>query len=239
MASPSLRVILLNSELNKPYTERLTNIPAHRDVHGKTLADYPRPSVAVDTALLTLEGSALTVLQVRRNDDTGWALPGTFLLPDERLADAVDRSLRAKAGVRGVRPRQLHVFDDPDRDDRGWVLSVAHVAVVQADRLADRRPDRTRLVPTSRPGRLPYGHGGIIARAVEDLRFRYRDVPDPDGLLGAQFTLLELRLAHEAVAGEQLQRDWFRRTMEPRLQPTGTVVAGGRGRPAELFRRAQ
>lgn len=177
------------------------------------------------------------VLQVRRNDDTGWALPGTFLHRGERLADAVDRSLREKAGVRGLRPRQLHVFEDLDRDDRGWVLSVAHIAVVQADRLGGRLPDRTRVVPTSRPGRLPYGHGGIIARAVENLCLRYRDSPDPDGLLGAEFTLLELRLAHEAVAGERLQRDWFRRTMEPRLQPTGTVVAGGRGRPAELFRR--
>jgi ADP-ribose pyrophosphatase YjhB (NUDIX family) len=179
------------------------------------------------------------VLQARREGAAGWALPGTFLHPGERLADAVDRSLRAKAGVRGVRPRQLHVFDDPARDDRGWVLSVAHVAVVRAGRLADRLPDRTRLASTERPGRLPYGHGGIIARAVDDLRLRYRDVPDPDGLLGAEFTLLELRRAHEAVAGEPLQRDWFRRTMEPRLEATGTVISGARGRPAELFRRAR
>ena len=37
----------------------------------------------------------------------------------ERLADAVKRSLREMAGVRGLRPRQLHVFDDPNRDARG------------------------------------------------------------------------------------------------------------------------
>jgi 8-oxo-dGTP diphosphatase len=195
--------------------------------------------VAVDTALLTLDeaGSELLVLQVRRNDDTGWALPGTFLHEEERLADAVDRALRTKAGVRGLRPRQLHVFDDPRRDDRGWVLSVAFLSVVRSDRIATRLPDRTRLMPTSNPGRLPYGHGGIVARAVEDLRPRYAARPDPDGLLGAEFTLRELRLAHEAVAGESLQRDWFRRTMEPQLESTGRVVAAGRGRPAELFRR--
>ena len=86
----------------------------YRDSSGRTLADYPRPSVAVDTALLTLDpGLELVVLQVRRANGAGWALPGTFLHEGERLADAVDRSLRVKAGVRGLHPRQLHVFDDP------------------------------------------------------------------------------------------------------------------------------
>ncbi|MBJ7338696.1 MAG: NUDIX hydrolase [Mycolicibacterium sp.] len=203
------------------------------------LTDFPRPSVAVDTALLTLDpsGSELLVLQVRRNDDTGWALPGTFLHPRERLADAVDRALRTKAGVRGLRPRQLHVFDDPDRDDRGWVLSVAHLAVVRSERISTRLPDRTRLMPTSHPGRLPYGHGGIIARAVDDLRPRYAAQPDPYGLLGAEFTLRQLRQAHEAVAGETLQRDRFRRVMAPQLEATERSIASGRGRPAEVFRR--
>lgn len=189
--------------------------------------------------MLTLdaEGAELLVLQVRRSGDTGWALPGTFLHPGERLADAVERSLRAKSGVRGLRPRQLHVFDDPDRDDRGWVLSVAHLAVVAPARLASRFPDRTRLMPTSRPGRLPHDHASIVARAVQDMRARYATAPDPDGLLGPTFSLRELRLAHEAVAGEPLQRDRFRRMMEPRLRPTGAIAAGTRGRPAETFRR--
>lgn len=42
---------------------------------------------------------------------------------------------------------------------------------------------------------------------------------------------------HEAIVGEKLQRDTFRRAMEPHLEPTGERVALGRGRPAELFRR--
>ncbi len=33
-------------------------------------------------------------------------------------------------------------------------------------------------------------------------RARYRDKPDPDRLLGEEFTLRELRLCHEAVAGK-------------------------------------
>lgn len=35
----------------------------YRDSSGRALADYPRPSVAVDTALLTVVDGTLSVLQ--------------------------------------------------------------------------------------------------------------------------------------------------------------------------------
>lgn len=218
------------------------NGSSYRDSSGRTLEDYPRPSVAVDTALLTLlpgetDRPVLSVLQVRRVNDRGWGLPGTFLHPGEHLIDAVDRSLRIKAGVTGLQPRQLHVFDEPDRDDRGWVLSVAHLDVIPLARLDARLQYETRLVSADRPGRLPYGHDGIIHLAVGDLRARYAAAPDPGGLLPETFTLRELRLVHEAVCGGPLQRDNFRRSVEHLLEATGEMSTGTRGRPAELFAR--
>ncbi|MEE6169189.1 MULTISPECIES: NUDIX hydrolase [unclassified Mycolicibacterium] len=211
---------------------------SRRDSHGKRLEDYPRPSVAVDTALLTIDAAqGLVVVQVRRPGGPGWALPGTFLHEGETLAVAVKRSLADKANIHGVVPRQLQVFDALGRDDRGWVLSVAHVAVVPAERLATRVVETTRLVPVNAPGRLVYDHGKIIELAVAEMRGRYQSQPDPDRLLGDEFTLRGLRLTHEAVAGEPLQRDTFRRSMEGHLEATGRTT-GGRGRPAELFRRA-
>lgn len=211
-----------------------------RDTSGRKLTDYPRPSVAVDTAVLTLDPEkGLVVLEVRRPTTAGWALPGTFIHEGETLAQAVDRSLRDKANVRGLHPRQLHVFDDPTRDDRGWVLSVAHVQVVRLDQLANRYADTTRLMPVDAPGRLPYDHADIIELAVADVRAHYVEKPDPDRLLGDEFTLREMRLVHEAIAGRPLQRDTFRRAMEPHLVATGTSSVSGRGRPAELFRRRE
>lgn len=209
-----------------------------RDAVGRSLADYPRPSVAVDTALLSPDPDrGLMVLQVRRAGTPGWALPGTFLHEGERLADAVRRSLRDKAGVQGVTPHQLEVFDDPLRDDRGWVLSAAHWAVVSAHHVATRSDSETRLVPADTPGRLIYDHRVIIVKALAHIRSRYAERPDPDRLLAGEFTLRELRMLHDIVAGEQLDRDWFRRAMTAHLEPTGAMSTGTRGRPAELFRR--
>lgn len=210
----------------------------YRDSHGKTLEDYPRPSVAVDTAVLTVHDGELCVLLVRPGDAVGrehWRLPGTFLHPGETLADAVLRSLRDKAGTDGLSPVQLHVFDDPDRDPRGWVLSVAHVDVVPAHRLR-LDPELAQLVPAAAITRLDDRHHEIVAAAVAHVRYRYADTPDPHGLLPAPFTLRELQRLHEAVAGEPLPRDTFRRTMEPQLVATGELDRGGVGKPARLFR---
>src|SRR3954470_2991668 len=107
-------------------TQHCANIAGvtYIDRRGKTLADYDHPSVAVDTALLTLPPDGqLSVVLVKDSGAGDWRLPGTFLHLGETLADAVQRSLKVKAGVGGRSPKQLHVFDDPNRDDRGWVLS--------------------------------------------------------------------------------------------------------------------
>lgn len=205
--------------------------------------DHPRPSVAVDTALLTRDPDrGLVVLQVARPDTGKWALPGTFLRDRETLAEAVERSLRDKAGVQGIKPHQLQVFDDPDRDERDWILSVAHVAVVRPDQLESlgaHAGTEARLVSVDRPGEMVWDHDEMVRLAKRYVRSRYQIRPDPDRLLGSRFTLRELQQVHEDVEGRELSRDRFRRQMEQLLEPTGILQenTGARGRPAEYFRR--
>lgn len=212
---------------------------------GKALAEYPHPNIAVDTVALTYdEDRGLEVLVVRRPDG-GWALPGTFLHESEVLADAVQRALVEKAGVRGLDPWQLKVFDALDRDDRGWVLSVAHVCVIPVERLADRNPQSTRLVPAENPGKLVYDHPQMVRLALKDLRARYDVEADPDRLLGDTFTVRQLARVHGAVSGEPVRPeevDTFRRYMLKRVEPVDakkpkTIDSGGR--PAALFKRKQ
>jgi hypothetical protein len=122
------------------------------------------------------------------------------------------------------------------------VLSVAHLAVIPYAALAGdllAHPGKVRLAPVSRPGPLPYDHTDIVAAARKELRRRYADRPDPERLLGLRFTIRELRDVHEAIAGKTLQKDTFRRAMEPHLEGTGTLSSGTVGRPSQRFRRAR
>ena len=153
------------------------------------------------------------------------------------LAAAVDRSLREKANVRGLHPRQLHVFDDPRRDDRGWVLSVAHVEVVQPERLESRFPDRTRLMPIDKPGVCPTTTPTSSSSPSTTSDRATLDKPDPDGSAR--------RRVHPAGVADRA-RGRRRRVPAARHLPsrdgtapvaTGATTTAARGRPAVLFQR--
>lgn len=201
-----------------------------KDPQGKSLTDYPRPSLAVDTAVLTVKGGRLCVALVPRYGSL--RLPGTFLFEGELLAGAVARSLERNAGLKGVQPRQLHTFDALDRDDRGRVLSVAHMIALPEARLSD-----VELVPVERARGLDFDHDDIVRVAVASLRESYRERPDPERLLGEEFTLRDLHQLHCAVDASTAQKDTFRRAMLPLLEETGRQESGAVGKPAQLFTR--
>lgn len=198
------------------------------------LTSYPRPSVAVDVAVLTVHGGTLNVVMVE--SPWGAALPGTFLHSGETLADAARRALSTKAGIDGVEFHQIRMFDAPDRDDRGWVLSMAHCAEAPAESL----PPGTGLlaVEADRPVEpMAFDHADMVSAAVGDLRSRYLTRPDPSHLLGTTFTLLDLRTLYETVFDRPLRKDTFRRHVIGALVGTGATTSAAGGRPAELYER--
>lgn len=215
-----------------------------KDSSGRALDDYPRPSLAVDVALLTVSDDRLCVVLHRPSDGFAagqWALPGTFMRIDETLSEAALRALHDKAAVTGRAPRQLRAFDALKRDERGRVVSIAHVDLVPVASLsaAVLAPlDGERVTIPGRQRRLPFDHDEIVTEAARWARLAYRDRPDPEQLLGTSFTLFELRKLHAAVLGEAdtPAKDTFRRRVQEHLVDTGEVSTGHVGKPARLFR---
>ena len=220
------------------------------------ITHYPAPHLAVDVAVLTVdEAGRLCVLLVRRRGDKdgAWALPGRFVRERQRLAEAVAVTLEEKCGLspaalRGRTPRQLHLFDDPDRDDRGWVMSMAHLLALPYERVAKvvaNSPD-LMLAPivdarvrVAGQRSLPYGQDAIVDYAVQEMRRLYAEFPDPEGLVSDDvFTLAHLHEIHTAVLDTDWQIDTFRRHMIPLLDKTGRRATGGVGRPAALYEKA-
>ncbi|MGV9711634.1 NrtR DNA-binding winged helix domain-containing protein [Gordonia sp. NPDC003424] len=207
------------------------------------LSDYPRPNVAVDIAVLTVVDRRVHVVTER--SDKGRSLPGRFIREGRTVEDTVGEVLELKLGLspEHVHPHLLQVFSEPDRDPRGWTISIAHSVALPSDELAHVVGELEPLTPDgvlASGEHLLYDHDHIVAAATDSFRRRYEDQPDPDHLLRPPYTLTDLRELHEAVLGRRLMRDTFNRRVEPLLAPQvndegkpETRVGGGR--PARLF----
>lgn len=212
-------------------------------------------AITVDVAILTVHESALQVLLVTRGSEPyagRLALPGGFLEPDENLVDAATRELEEETGVRGVPVEQLRTYGAPHRDPRPErVISVAHVAVVP-DPVAVRGGDDVSaadwydvesLLHEER-GRLAFDHVEILGDAVEHVRTRMEYTSLATAFVAEEFSLSELRGVYEAVWGRRLDAGNFQRKVKQTddlVEPTGEtrLSAGGRGRPAAIFRAHQ
>ena len=68
-----------------------------------------------------------------------WALPGGFIEPNETAYVAAMRELEEETGVNGLKVKHFGVYDKIGRDQRGWIISNAHYAIVPEALLEMRR----------------------------------------------------------------------------------------------------
>lgn len=235
--------------------------PEAQDDEAAFLATYdltrwPRPSLAVDVTLLTVVDGGLGVLLRQRTTQPAkgrWALPGGFVDLSESLEDAVARVLERETGLTDVYAAQLATFGAVDRDPRGRVVTVAHYALIPAERLADAVAARTgatlatigaveedtSAVAVAPEGPLPlaFDHAEIVRAAVLRVRGRLWYAPEVFALVPDEFTLLDLQRVYEAVLGRSLDKNAFRRRILAGglITPLGRRREGLRARPAELF----
>lgn len=223
------------------------------------IGEYPKPHLAVDLVLATIREGELAVLMHEKTGEPfagRLVLPGGFVHPGELLDDTARRVLREKAGLTGVPVEQLYTFSDPERDPRGWVVSVAYFALVPCERLqfAVARKANLRLVAIAPDMQLlldgqaivpGFDHLAIVTTAIERLRGKLDWSMIAFGLLPGRFTLYDLQKVHECILGRPLNKPHFRKRMlgrtfpdGRRLQATGEFYRGGRQRPAELYELA-
>lgn len=204
--------------------------------------EYPRPALAVDIAVFTLREWEPCVLLIERGEEPfrgKWALPGGFVHENETVEEAANRELAEETGVRDARAVQCRIFSKPNRDPRGWVISLANFACVHfAETMLQAGSDAARAewfsVHELPP--LAFDHGAIIDECARTLSSREPEDPIFARMLAREFTLSDLQRVVEIVKGERIDKRNFRRTLEER----GRVHAVGRKthgphRPAELY----
>ena len=216
---------------------------------ARNSAGYEAPiGLTADPVVFTLVDGALNVLLARRLEppQRGWfALPGGFVGADEAPEQTAERKLREKTGVGSVHLEQLRTYADPARDPRGWLPSVAYLALVPAETLpADAPPEReASWHPVAALPDLALDHARIVDDGLWRLHARVADkawfVRVAGGLLAPEFTLGQAQTLYEALRGEEVDAANFRRDVRATglVSETGRTHREGPGRPSRVFRR--
>lgn len=216
---------------------------AQYDIHR-----YELPLSSVDVAIFSLLDSQLQVLLVERDaypQRGRWALPGGFvdLKRDDSLEATAMRHLAAKTGVAAPWLEQVASFGGPDRDPRGWSLTVLYMALLPASptlpHIEQVRDARWWPLDEALVLQLAFDHRELLLAARERLKNKTAYTALPVYVLDAPFSLPDLQTAFELLLDAPLEKKAFRRRIEDAglLEDTGlSRPSPGRGRPAALYR---
>jgi len=219
-------------------------------IDARNSAGYDAPiGLTADPVVFTLIGEGLRVLLARRLEDPQrgmFALPGGFVGTEESPEQTAERKLREKTGVGSVHLEQLRTYADPQRDPRGWLPTIAYMALVRPETLPEEPPvDRdASWHPLDQLPELALDHAVIVDDGLWRLHARVADkvwfVRKALALLTEPFTLRQAQQLYEALRGEEVDAANFRRDVRATglLEDTGALRSEGPGRPGRLYRRA-
>lgn len=208
-------------------------------------ATYQPPILTVDTVILQLLESQLSVLLIQRANEPfkgSWALPGGYNAAGETTREAMARILKNKAGLDMKSLNyieQLYTFDTVARDPRGHAVSVTYMGLGKD--LTPRSSSTTQNPQFFSITDLPavaYDHADIIAYAHERLSSKITYTNAVFALLPKLFTLSQLQTVYEAILCRPLDKRNFRKKFLSLglISPTSEYVREGAHRPARLYK---
>jgi ADP-ribose pyrophosphatase YjhB (NUDIX family) len=208
--------------------------------------EYERPGLTVDCVIfgLDLDEETLKVMLIERDVEPfagEWAIPGGFVRRGETLMEAANRELEEETGIAAVFLEQLYTFGNPDRDPRGWVVSVAYYALVSPDKHhihATMDARQAQWFPITSLPRLAFDHEEILATALTRIRGKLTYAPIGFELLPQKFTIKQLQKLYEIVLGRELDNRNFRKKIFAMdvLRELGEMQTGVPHRAARLYK---
>lgn len=211
-------------------------------ITARNTAGYEAPiGLAADPVVFTVAAGELSVLLTRRMEAPArgkWALPGGFVGATEDPADTVVRKLEEKAGIPPIYLEQLRTYAEPRRDPRGWLPSIAYLALVPAELLPAAASGSAWHAVADLPP-LAFDHARLVADGLERIRGKLWYSNVAVGLLPPEFTIAQAREVYEQLAGVAYDAGNFSRDLRASglvVETGGVAERPGAGRPARLFR---
>jgi 8-oxo-dGTP diphosphatase len=216
-----------------------------------SLKDYERPSLTTDMVLFRVReaesannrkntSKVLQVLLIKRDSEPQngrWSLPGGFVDIDEEIEGNVLRKLHEKTGVCGeFYIEQLYTFGSINRDERGRVVSVSYLGLVNDNTHKNYGGSFEQAwvdIDDAMDMDLAFDHKDIIRYAIQRIQGKAEYTDILFNLMPAEFTIKDCQDVYEMIIGKKL--DNFKRRIAKYLKPLNKMRSGKQFRPAELY----
>lgn len=126
------------------------------------------PKLTVD-AVTILNGKVVLVRRKNPPYQGMFALPGGFVEIGETTENAVLRELKEETGLSAEIVKLLGVYSDPDRDPRGYTVSVCYLVIGNGKPVADTDAKEIGIFDITEIPELAFDHNKIINQAREDI----------------------------------------------------------------------
>lgn len=195
---------------------------------------YEHPSVTVDILIFSKNAqNQLSVLLTKRKEEPFkgmLALPGGFIGIKESLEECVDRVLKTKLNLEGLKTEQLYTFGNLNRDPRTRVISVAYFCLLPNQDVI-KESETLLWVPLNwlKLADLAFDHKDIIEVGKERIKGKldytliaFDMVKDKN-----RFTIYELQKIFECIQEKKLDTPNFRRMFNSRFYASHIVDKTG------------
>ncbi|MEQ7179618.1 MULTISPECIES: NUDIX domain-containing protein [Enterococcus] len=232
--------------------------------------EYDKPSLTVDIVLMCYnkEEDQLKILLIQRKGHpyrNSWALPGGFVQRDESTGESVLRETQEETGVIISKENieQLHTFSTPDRDPRGWVVTVSYLAFIGEEPLIagddakevrwftlERQMNQIHLTSgdvsialdlatgqSTGKDKLAFDHSFIVLKAFNRIVNKMEHEPQVLQVLGKDFTITEARKVFAKFLGidfKTIDHSNFKKAMLQYFDEIGERPVGI-GRPSKIY----
>ncbi|WP_152558949.1 NUDIX hydrolase [Endozoicomonas numazuensis] len=200
--------------------------------------------ISVDVVTFQVINGQLMLL-VKENhgadDQPLYMLPAGRIEPDHdgSLDDAAKRQLRIYSQQNISHLEQVETIGSPDRDSRGWSLTVVYLALLSSLETSKTSQNTRWISMTDESTDLPlaYDHSKLVCKALDRLKSKIQYSSLPVYLLPEEFTLSDIQTVFSAVLDKTPPMRSIRNRFlkEDLLIDTGKQRRGS-NRPAVLYK---
>ena len=134
---------------------------------------------------------------------------------DEDAIDGAKRELFEETGLRDAYIEQFRTFSAVDRDPRGRVITIAHLALVRISEVkGGDDAAKAQWFPLKDVPQLAFDHDMILREAMKALRQKIHFEPVGFELLPEVFTLPQLQNLYESILEIKFDRRNFANKMK-------------------------